>query len=276
MTEHHHTCITPGGSPWNFRELWQYRDLIWLLTRRSFVVTYKQTILGPAWLVLNPLLSSLVCAFVFGGVAGIGTDGTPALLFHLCGNAIWGFFAGCVTKNAQSFTANANVFGKVWFPRLTVPIANVLSAAIQLGIQLGLVLLFIMYYLFRGEITPDFRLWPLIPLAVAQLGLLGLGVGIIVSSLTTKYRDLSVLVGFGMQLWMYASPIVYPVSEAAGWMKWVLFLNPVAAPVELIRCALLGRGTAEGLGLSAFLTVLLAAVGVCTYSRVERTFLDTI
>lgn len=278
MAERYHIHITPKQSPLNLREVWRYRDLILLLTRRSFVVTYKQTILGPLWIVLNPLLSALVYAFVFGGVAGIGTDGVPKLLFYLCGSAIWGFFAACVTKNAQSFIANANVFGKVWFPRLTVPIANVLSAAIQLGVQLGLVLLFLMHYLLRGQVRPNWEAWLLIPVAVAQLGLLGLGVGILVSSLTTKYRDLSVLMGFGMQLWMYATPIVYPASEAAGWLGKLLGVNPVTAPVELIRYALLGKGTVAlaSCALSLIVTIGVAAVGAAVFNRVEKTFLDTV
>ena len=276
MAEEHYTLITPGSGGPDLGEVWQYRDLIGLLTRRSFLVTYKQTILGPAWLVLNPVLSAMACAFVFGGVAGIGTDGVPVLLFHLTGCAAWGFFSGCVTKNARSFVTNAGVFGKVWFPRLTVPIANVCSAALELAVQLGVAAVFVLYHFLQGQVAPKFHLWPLIPLAVVQLGILGLGVGILVSSLTTKYRDLSVLVGFGMQLWMYASPIVYPLSEASGWMRTLLLCNPVTAPVELLRLALLGAGAPTLWGLSLAVTGLVAAVGVAVYSRVERTFLDTI
>lgn len=277
MRENYHIHITPKPSPFDLRELWRYRDLILLFTRRSFVVTYKQTILGPAWIFLNPLLSSLVYAFVFGGIAGIGTGGVPKLLFYLCSSAIWTFFATCVTKSAGTFTANAAVFGKVYFPRLTVPISNVLSAAIQFAVQMLLVFLFLAFYLCRGEVQPNWHAWLLIPGAVAHLGVLGLGVGVIVSSLTTKYRDLSVLVGFGMQLWMYATPIVYPAS-ALGGMKTVLMVNPVTAPVELLRYAILGQGTVD-LGcyaLSLAVTALVAALGVTIFSRVEKTFLDTV
>ena len=263
----------------NLKEVWKYRDLIVMFTRRSFVLTYKQTVLGPAWIFLNPLISSIIYAFVFGGIAGIQTDGVPQLLFYLCSNAIWIFFSSCVTKNAQTFTANANVFGKVYFPRLTTPISNVLSAIIQFGVQMILVLLFLAYYLAKGAVSPNWWAWLLIPVALVHLGVMGLGFGIIISSLTTKYRDLAILVNFGVQLWMYATPIVYPLSQLGdGLMKTILLINPVTAPVELIRYAVLGRGTIVPayLALSWVITVLVAVFGVMIFNHVEKTFMDTV
>ena len=262
----------------NLKEVWQYRDLILLFTKRSFVVTYKQTILGPAWIFLNPLISSFMYAIVFGGIAGIGTDGIPQLLFYLCGNAIWTFFSTSLTKNATTFTSNANVFGKVYFPRLTMPISNVLSSAVQFGVQMLLTLMFLVYYVFAGAVHPNWGAWLLIPVVLLHLGLLGLGCGVIISSLTTKYRDLTVLVGFGVQLWMYATPVIYPMSEVGGLLKTVLMVNPVTAPVELFRYAVLGVGSVNWMfyGISWVLTVAVTLLGIMIFNRVEKTFMDTV
>ena len=263
----------------NLREVWKYRDLILLFTKRSFVITYKQTILGPAWIFLNPLISSLVYAFVFGGIAGISTDGIPQMLFYLCSNAIWIFFSSGLTKNANVFTANSNVFGKVYFPRLTMPIANVLESVIQFGVQMILVILFLAYYLIIGAVSPNWWAWLLIPVVLLHLGLLSLGCGIIISSLTTKYRDLSIVVTFGIQLWMYATPIVYPMSQlSGGFMETVLKINPVTAPVEIFRYAVLGQGTISwfSYGLSWVITVLVVFVGIMIFNHVEKTFMDTV
>lgn len=281
MSETYHTHIS-SRHRWfdlNLKEVWKYRDLIALFTRRTFVLTYKQTILGPVWIFLNPLISSIIYAFVFGGIAGIGTDGVPQLLFYLCSNAIWIFFSSCVTNNAHTFTANAGVFGKVYFPRLTTPISNVLAAVIRFGVQMILVLGFMLYYLAKGAVSPNWWAWLLIPVALVHLGVMGLGFGIIISSLTTKYRDLSILVNFGVQLWMYATPIVYPLSQLGdGLMKTILLINPVTAPVELIRYAVLGRGTIVPayLALSWVITALVALVGVMLFNHVEKTFMDTV
>lgn len=277
----YHTHITAGHS-WfdlNLREVWQYRDLIYLFTKRSFVVTYKQTILGPAWIFLNPLISSIMYAFVFGGIAGIETDGIPQLLFYLCSNAVWIFFSSSLTKNATTFTANANVFGKVYFPRLTMPISNVLSSVIQFGVQMLLVLAFLAYFLAKGTVHPNWWAWLLIPVELVHLGLLGLGFGIIISSLTTKYRDLSILVTFGVQLWMYATPIVYPMSQLGdGLMKAILMVNPVTPPVELFRYAVLGQGAVVPayMALSWVATVVVAVLGIMIFNKVEKTFMDTV
>lgn len=263
----------------NLKEVWRYRDLIGLFTKRNFTVRYKQTILGPAWLFITPIISSLIYAFIFGGIAGISTEGVPQLLFYLSGNAIWTFFSGCVTKNATTFTSNANVFGKVYFPRLTTPISNMLTSVIEFGIQMIIVIAFLSFYLFSGNVNPNWLSWIFIPLVLLHLGIMGMGVGIIISSLTTKYRDLSILVSFGIQLWMYITPIVYPLSQAGdGVFKTLLLLNPVTAPVELFRYALLGKGTIIiwALCLSIIFTLAAALFGIMIFNRVEKTFMDTV
>ena len=281
MNTKYHTHITSKHRllDLNLKEVWQYRDLIVLFTQRSFTVTYKQTILGPAWLFLNPLVSSVIYAFVFGGIAGIGTDGVPSILFYLAGNAIWTFFSACVTKNASTFTANAGVFGKVYFPRLTIPVSNILSSMIQFCIQMLLVIGFMVYYVIIGAVHPNWLSWLLIPVVLVHLGMLGLGCGIIISSLTTKYRDLAIVVTFGVQLWMYITPVVYPMSQLGeGLMKTVLMLNPVTAPVELFRYAVLGVGSVMPgyLVISGAVTILLLLFGIMIFNKVEKTFMDTV
>lgn len=263
----------------NLKEVWRYRDLILLFTKRTFTLTYKQTVLGPAWIFLNPLMSSIIYAFVFGGIAGMGTDGVPKILFYLCSNAIWIFFSSCVTRNATTFTANANIFGKVYFPRLTIPVSNVLASIVQFGVQMLMVVAFLAYYVVTKQVCPRWEAWLLLPVILVHLGLLGLGFGIIISSLTTKYRDLAILVTFGVQLWMYATPIVYPLSQlGSGWMKTILLINPVTAPVEVFRYAVLGQGTVmpNYLALSWVLTILVAVFGIMLFNRVEKTFMDTV
>lgn len=261
------------------KEVWQYRDLILLFTQRSFTVQYKQTVLGPAWLFINPIISSLIYCFIFGGIAGMGTDGIPQMLFYLSGHAIWSFFSSCLGQNSTTFRSNAGVFGKVYFPRLTVPISNMLSSAIRFGIQMLIVLVFLVYYLIQGAISPNWIEWLLIPVILLHLGLMGMGLGIIISSMTTKYRDLSVLVGFGIQLWMYITPVVYPLSQAGGgFMRKVLMLNPVTAPVEVFRHAILGQGTVDPwyIGFSWVFTIVVTVVGIMIFNKVERTFMDTV
>lgn len=277
----YHTHIT-SDKRWfelNLREVWQYRDLIWLFTKRSFALTYKQTVLGPAWIFLNPFITSVIFTIVFGGIAGIQTDGVPKILFYLCSNAVWSFFSLCVTKNASTFTSNAGVFGKVYFPRLTIPASNMLSAMIQFGVQMLMVVGFLAYYVATGQVQPHWTAWLLIPLALLYLGVMGLGVGIIISSLTTKYRDLAIVVTFGVQLWMYATPIVYPLSMlGSGRMRTLLSINPVTMPVEIIRYAVLGHGTispAYTLWSIGF-TAAVALFGIMVFNRVEKTFMDTV
>ena len=263
----------------NLKEVWQYRDLIFLFTKRNFVVSYKQTILGPAWIFLTPLFSSIVQAFVFGGIAGIETDGIPMLLFYLCSNAIWAFFSSCLVNNATTFTANAYVFGKVYFPRLTTPISNVLSSMIRFVIQMILVMGFMVYFLLQGAVSPNWGAWVMVPVELVHLGILGMGFGIIVSSMTTKYRDLTVLVDFGVQAWMYLTPIVYPLSTVTeGWMRNLLMINPVTSAVEMMRYAILGKGTLDMgfYSLSWGVTLVVAVLGIMIFNKVERNFMDTV
>ena len=280
MADHHiHISSRHRWFDLNLKEVWQYRDLIDLFTKRNFVVSYKQTILGPAWIFLTPLFSSIVQAFVFGGIAGIETDGVPMMLFYLCSNAIWTFFSSCLVQNANTFTANAYVFGKVYFPRLTTPISNVLSCIIRFGIQMILVLIFMVYFLIQGTVSPNWLAWVVIPVELVHLGILGMGFGIIVSSMTTKYRDLTILVDFGVSLWMYLTPIVYPLSTLAeGWMRTALLCNPVTVSVELMRYAILGKGTIDWMfyGLSWTVTLAVAVFGVMIFNKVERNFMDTV
>jgi len=277
----HHTHITSKHNFFSLKlkEVWQYRDLIVLFTKRSFTVTYKQTILGPAWLFLNPIIASLIYCFIFGGIANMSTDGIPQILFYMSGNAIWTLFSNCLVKNATTFTANANVFGKVYFPRLTMPISNVFSSIIQFGIQMIMVLLLLAYYTIAGDVQPNWTAWLFLPILLIHLGMLGMGCGIIISSLTTKYRDLSILVTFGIQLWMYITPVVYPLSEAdSGWLRQVLLINPVTAPTEVFRYAILGEGTIEPIYLiwSWAFTLFVMIYGIMIFNKVEKTFMDTV
>lgn len=279
--QQHHTHIT-SGHKWfdlKLKEVWQYRDLVFLFTKRSFVLKYKQTVLGPAWLFLNPIITSLIYTFVFGGIAGIKTDGIPQILFYLSGNAVWTFFSSCITTNANAFVANSNVFGKVYFPRLTTPISNVLSSVIQFGIQMILVLAFLIYYVVTGSVHPEWLACLAIPFVLLILGIMGLGCGIIISSLTTKYRDLSILIGFGVQLWMYATPIVYPISQIDNDLfRTILMINPATAPIELFRYALLGQGmvSVSGLIYSSVFAVIVMVLGIMVFNKVEKTFMDTV
>ena len=275
-----HTHISAKHSLFDLklREFWQYRDLIWLFTRRSFMVSYMQTVLGPLWLFLNPLLTGIAYVILFGQIAKLSTDGVPQLLFYLSGNAVWAFFSGCVTVNASTFTSNAPLFGKVYFPRLIMPVSSVLSRLILFGIQMLLVLALLFRYVLRGSITPVWRLWVFLPLLILQLGVLGMGIGIIISSLTTKYRDLHVLVDFGMSLWMYATPVVYPLSTVNERLRRLLLLNPVTSVMEAYRRILLGVGQFDGgnFAYSLVFTLVVAIAGILIFNRVERTFMDTV
>ena len=273
--------ISPNRSWTDLRlnEVWRYRDLILLFTKRSFTLTYAQTILGPLWLFLNPFLTSVMFTLVFGYIAGIRTDGIPKFLFFLCSTAVWSFFSACVSENARTFIDNAGLFGKVYFPRLTVPISRVAAILIRFLIQISLVFIILFYYCFNGRVSPHFELWIILPFLLLQLGLMGMGVGIIISSMTTKYRDLSILVGFGIQLWMYGTPVVYPLSQLPqGWMRTVSLMNPVTAPVELFRLILLGEGLFVPVSYvwSLVFTVFVTVLGVVVFNWVEKTFLDTV
>lgn len=263
----------------NLKEVWRYRDLIWLFTKRNFILIYKQTILGPAWILFQPLLTTLIYTVVFGGIAGISTDGIPQILFYMGGTAMWGFFSNCLTRTANTFTGNAGVFGKVYFPRLVTPISNVLSAAIDFGVQLAMFLVFWLYYIITGQVSPNYIGIALLPLLLIYLGTLGLGFGIIISSMTTKYRDLTLLVGFGVSLWMYITPVVYPVSTLGnGLLSKLVMLNPVTCAVEAFRWIFLGSGSVDPLYwiVSIAVTVVVVLLGVIIFNRVEKTFMDTV
>ena len=251
-----------------------------MFVKRNFTVLYKQTILGPAWILLNPLITTLIFNVVFGNMAGMPTDGVPGFLFYMAGNTVWTFFANCVNNTANTFVTNSQVFGKVYFPRLTMPVSQVLTSLINFLIQAAMYLLFWLYFFATGaEIR--FTLWTLaVPLVMLQVMLLGLGVGIIVSSLTTKYRDLAIAVGFGVQLWMYASPVVYPLSmlDESPRLKVLVELNPMTAPIEVFRAATLGTGSvsAGSILYSVVFTIAALVLGVVLFSRIEKTFMDTV
>lgn len=281
-TESQWTTVIRPKTGWfdlDLRELIQYRDLVVMFVKRNFVVFYKQTILGPLWILLNPLITTVIFNVIFGGIAKIPTDGVPSFLFYMAGNTLWTLFASCINNTANTFVANAGVLGKVYFPRLTIPVSQVLTALLNFGIQLVMFLCFWVYFAVQGEVR--FTLWALaLPLLFCQVALLGLGVGIIVSSLTTKYRDLAIAVTFGVQLWMYATPVVYPMSSLAESPRLALLvrLNPMTAPVELFRLATLGVGqlTAGQMVYSLAATLILLCIGVVLFSRIEKTFMDTV
>lgn len=262
----------------HLNDLWRHRDLVMLFVRRDFVATYKQTILGPLWFIIQPLLTTLTFTLVFGNIAQISTDGLPKVLFYMSGITAWNYFSDCLTKTSETFNANANIFGKVYFPRLAVPLSIVISNLIKFGIQLGLFLGFYLYFLAKGTpIRPTSALL-LLPAMLLLMAGLGLGSGIIVSSLTTRYRDLRFLVQFGAQLLMYSTPVIYPLSKLPAQYRWIVLANPMTPVIETFRYAFLGTGTFSWtlLGISAAVTTLILAVGVLLFNHVEKTFMDTV
>ena len=274
------TIIKPktGWFDINLKELIQYKDLIVMFVKRDFKTMYKQTILGPLWIIINPLLTTLMFTVVFGNIANIPTDGMPQIVFYMLGTTVWTYFSSCLTKTSSTFTGNSAIFGKVYFPRLVTPISTVISGLINFGVQFLMFLGFMAYFMIKGSpIEPN--LWILItPLLLVQLAALALGFGIIISSMTTKYRDLAVLVTFGVQLWMYATPVVYPASQIGGKLKTLMMLNPVSPIVESFRYAFLGSGSIPWnyLGISVVTTLVVLFAGVVLFSRVEKTFMDTV
>ena len=259
-------------------ELWQARELVMLFVWRDFVSLYKQTILGPLWYLIQPLLTTITFTVIFGRIARLSTDGLPQMLFYMAGTVIWSYFAACLTKTSTTFIANANLFGKVYFPRLTVPLSILISNLVAFAIQFGLFLAFLAYFALTGAaIRPN--LWILYtPLLVLVMAGLGLGFGIIVSSLTTRYRDLQHLVTFGVQLLMYATPVVYPLSTVSSKLRWLILANPMTPIVEGFRYAFLGGGTADGghLLYSATFMLVVLLIGILIFNQVERTFMDTV
>jgi len=265
--------------PW--RELLHYRDLLFLLVRRDFVSRYKQTILGPAWFVIQPLVTTLVFTVIFGSIAKISTDKLPPMLFYLCGMLAWQYFAQCMQGTSTTFVTNAGLFGKVYFPRLVVPLSVIISNLAAFVIQLVTFLCFWLFYKFFTSSGGLFTATPWIlalPILLLQTAAIGLGVGLWMSALTAKYRDFVHISGFLTQLWMYATPVVYPLSVVPEKWRWVSAINPMSGIVEAYRYAFLGTGTVSPLylGISAVTTVILLFTGVLVFSRTERTFIDTV
>lgn len=267
----------------NLKEIYRYRDLILLFVKRNFKVFYKQTVLGPAWVVLQPLLTTIVFNVIFGNIAGLPTDGVPSFLFYMAGNIAWQYFSGCLTETSNTFIQNRQIFGKVYFPRLIMPISTVFTQLIHFMVQFAMFLIFVVIFALRpGQgVTPDWQLVLLTPVMILQMAMLGLGFGIIVSALTTKYRDLAMLVSFGVHLWMYATPVAYSSSlifDNFPQLAGLYMMNPMTPVIELFRAAFLGAEmTGFGYwGISWITTVVVLALGIMLFTRIERTFVDTV
>jgi len=272
---------TRGWLRLNLAETWQYRDLLFLLVHRDFVAKYKQTILGPAWFVLQPLLTTVVFSIIFGGIAKIPTDGLPPMLFYLAGLLGWNYFAQTFQSSSSTLVANAGLFGKVYFPRLVVPLSAVISNLFAFALQLAMLLAFWIYFKLFTSAGGLFGfsagiVW--LPLVLLQIAALSLGVGLWLSALTAKYRDFTFLSGFIIQLWMYATPVIYPLSQIPEKWRWIAVLNPMTMPVEAIRIMFLGQGTVVGayVLLSLSITVLLLLSGILVFNKIEKTFVDTV
>ena len=265
----------------NLKEIWKYKDLLFLFVRRDFVSVYKQTILGPLWFIIQPIFTTLVFTVVFGQLASIPTDGLPQVLFYMCGITCWNYFAECVTKTSNTFVTNSAIFGKVYFPRLILPLSVILTNLLKFGIQFLLFLAIFFYYIYSGSnISPNIYIFTL-PLLLFIMATLGLGFGLIISSLTTKYRDFQFLISFGIQLFMYATPIVYPLSlakEKLGAYSWIATANPMTSIIETMKFAFLGEGVFSwnNLAYSLIFSLVLLFLGVIVFNRVEKTFMDTV
>ncbi len=285
MDEKFTTVIVPktGWFDLKLKEVYAYRDLIFLFVKRNFISKYKQTVLGPAWAIVQPLLTTVVFTLVFGNIAGLAPGGVPSFIFYLSGTILWTYFSNCLTATANTFVANSATMGKVYFPRLVMPISTVLSELISLAIQYVFLLIFLIYYLINDQgVHPNvFVLFT--PLLVIQLAMLSLGFGIIISALTTKYRDLAMLVGFGTQLWMYASPVAYDMFSMAvfapgGKYHTMYMLNPVTSIINVFRYGYLGIGQVEWnyYYIGWITTAVILFLGIILFSRVEKTFMDTV
>lgn len=268
-------------APWydlRLKELWEARELIALFVWRDFVAVYKQTILGPLWYLVQPLLTTLTFTVIFGNIAKLPTDGLPPFLFYMAGTVIWSYFAACLTKTSTTFTSNAGLFGKVYFSRLAVPVSMILTNLMTFGIQFVLFIAFLVYFALTGaRVQPNAGIL-LTPLLLVMMAGMGLGFGIIISALTTRYRDLQFLVGFGVQLWMYATSVIYPLSLVPEQLRLLVLLNPLTPVIEAFRFAYLGSGTVSaGLLLySAVFTLVIVLTGLIIFNRVERNFMDTV
>ena len=262
----------------DLKEVYKYKDLIFLFVKRNYTTRYKQTILGPLWQIINPMLTVSLYALVFGNIAGLSTDGVPHFVFYLCSNALWTYFAACITTTANTFTANSAILGKVYFPRIVMPISAIITAAFDLLIQLGLLTVIMIGFAISGVHFPIGVSIMLAPVFLIQAALLGMGCGIIIASLTTKYRDLAVLVSFGVQLWMYASPVVYASSQIPERFYNIYMLNPMAPIITMWRNVILGTDAFNlGFwGISWVLTAIILFVGILLFNRIEKTFMDTV
>ncbi|MCB0478117.1 MAG: ABC transporter permease [Crocinitomicaceae bacterium] len=274
------TIIKPKTSVWNLyiKEIWAYRDLLILFVKRDIITVYKQTVLGPIWFFVQPILTTLVYIFVFGGIAGISTGGIPKPLFYLSGIILWNYFADCFTLTSDTFIKNQNIFGKVYFPRLILPLSIVVSGLIKLAIQFTLFIAFYVYYYFQSGIAPNYSAILILPYLLLLMAGLGLGFGLIFSSLTTKYRDLKFLIVFGVQLFMYATPIIYPMSSIGVTAKEILFYNPLTHIIEAFKYGFIGEGEFNGLGLvySGVVTFIVLTSGILLFNRTEKSFMDTV
>lgn len=265
----------------NLKEIWQYKDLLLLFVRRDFIAVYKQTVLGPLWFFIQPIFTTIIFTIIFGQLAEIPTDGLPPVLFYMCGITCWNYFSECLNKTSNTFITNANIFGKVYFPRLVLPISITISNLIKFSIQFLLFLGFLIYYIFQGAyIHPNIYML-LLPFLLLLMAGLGLGFGIFISSLTTKYRDFQFLVLFGVQLFMYATPIVYPLSlakEKLGEYSWIAIANPMTSVIETMKYAFLGQGQFSWyyLAYSFSFMIFLLFIGTITFNKVEQSFMDTV
>ncbi|MDB5273276.1 MAG: transporter [Chitinophagaceae bacterium] len=261
------------------KEVWEYRDLLLLMVKRDLTTVYKQTILGPLWFILQPILTTLIFTLIFGEIAGLPTGKMPALLFYLSGLIIWNYFSETLLSTSKTFTDNAAIFGKVYFPRLIMPLAKVISGLLKFFIQFVLFLMVLWFFiLFKGlHISVDAS-FLLIPVLVLLMAGLGLGAGIVLSALTTKYRDLIFLINFGVQLMMYATPVIIPLSDVPSHYQWIMTINPMTSVIETFRYAFLGTGTLDVSGLlySLIFTTLLLFIGIMVFNKVEKSFIDTV
>ena len=264
----------------DFKEIWQYRDLMMLFVKRNIITQYKQTILGPLWYVIQPMMTTVMYMVVFGGIAKISTDGLPQPLFYLAGISFWQYFADCLTKTSNTFVNNAGIFGKVYFPRLVTPLSDVISNLVRFGIQFALFLIVYIYYFIFTDANIQPNLYALLfPILVIMLAGLALGFGILFSSMTTKYRDLQLLLSFFVSLWMYATPVIYPLSTITNdTLRRVMQLNPLTGIVEFFKYGMLGVGNHEWwmLGYSFGFMVVLLAIGIIVFNKVQKSFMDTV
>ena len=262
----------------NLKDVWRYRDLLWLLVKRDVVSFYKQTILGPLWFFIQPLFTTIIFTFVFGHLAGLSTDGLPQPLFYMAGITAWNYFADCLTKTSTVFRDNSGIFGKVYFPRLIMPLSIVVSNLVRFGVQLVLFFAMLVYYsITNGSFAPTLYVL-LFPVLVIQMALLGLGLGLIITALTTKYRDLTFLITFGVQLMMYTTTVIYPLSASPIKYKWLIELNPMTGILEAFRFGFLGKGdlSFSSFGYSLLFTLIALVLGVIIFNKTEKTFVDTV